>query len=599
MPDMNLNAKSLLTQITNDVKMRSLFEGAGGDLSNNSQFLDVMMARLTALGSTDSDLKALLKKAEQSGDAQRLKETAHTQNLKGVRREAETRETAHVSEKSAVMPNDKARIKERIKEIARRHDAPVTDDRALKTLQKVADFLVKAQAEGRIDMPPALVENLKAFLAKGDDFKAFDTAEFMHDFIAAFRSMVVTLHQPGQAATAGADPLEWPPEIMQALQELNMGFFPGMDGKTLDIRDVMQTVKALVNASETSAIDTLNSKADGAILPQDQTSLLTLAPAEQEKPAGDVKTLEEKIADLILESVKAFQEQEKQNAAAKAQHAAGTVPAAASSMVSQTSISTVLASDVEAAVTTGAAKMTTPADGAGSFNFDKDTLGQKADGHKTDSFEDRYQPAQAQQSARQATPIAAAGPAVSDIKATVSANATQAGVSGLTAAEGLAHTAQPAQAGNQSAAVRNALHQAQSQPAPATQQVIVQLQNKAGKEGQISVQLSPAELGRVDVRLTIDRNGQAQATIVADRPETLALLQKDASFLERALQQAGINAQSQNMSFNLREQRQNEFGQSRKRFSRDILDETKPADMALSLSAEGSIISDRRVNYHA
>lgn len=596
MPDMNLNAKSLLNQITNDVKMRSLFEGAGGDLSNNSQFLDVMMARLTALGSTDTDLKALLKKAEQKNEPARTQEAAYTQNLKGVRRD-EVKETSGVSPNAAVETDVKVKIKAKIKEIAETHGTAVNDDRALKTLQKVAEFLVKADTEGRIDLPPALVENLKAFLAKGDDFKAFDTAEFMHDFIAAFRTMIVTMKQPDQAAAVEA--MEWPPEIMEALQELDMGFFPGMDGKKLDIRDIMQTVKALVNASETAAVDTLNSKADNAILPQDQAALLTLTPTKQtQAEIAEPQTLEEKISALILESVKAFQEQEKQKAVTAAQQAASAVQATPQTKT-DSPISMVLASDVEAAVSGGKNNgMST--DGMNEFTFDQNNSGKKFDGQKSaDNADQRYQPVSAQQTPRQTTPIAVAGPAVSDIKANVSAQVTHNGVTGITAADSAAHNAPYLQATNQSAAVRNALHQAQAQPTPATQQVIVQIQNKAGKEGQISVQLSPAELGRVDVRLTIDRNGQAHAVIMADRPETLVLLQKDSAFLERALQQAGINAQSQNMSFNLREQRQNEFGQGRKRFTRDVLDETKPADMALALSAEGSIISDRRVNYHA
>ena len=62
---------------------------------------------------------------------------------------------------------------------------------------------------------------------------------------------------------------------------------------------------------------------------------------------------------------------------------------------------------------------------------------------------------------------------------------------------------------------------------PATNQVFVQL-TKAVQNGQnkITVQLRPEELGRVEVKLDIGGDGRVKAMVMADKPETLDLLQK-------------------------------------------------------------------------
>jgi flagellar hook-length control protein FliK len=69
----------------------------------------------------------------------------------------------------------------------------------------------------------------------------------------------------------------------------------------------------------------------------------------------------------------------------------------------------------------------------------------------------------------------------------------------------------------------------------------------------MTVDLQPAELGRVEIKLDVDKDKKVSATIVADRPATLDLLQRDAKALERALQQAGLQADSGSLSFSLRD----------------------------------------------
>lgn len=83
-------------------------------------------------------------------------------------------------------------------------------------------------------------------------------------------------------------------------------------------------------------------------------------------------------------------------------------------------------------------------------------------------------------------------------------------------------------------------------------QVAMQL-SKAVQNGidRLAIRLDPAELGRVDVKLEIGHDGRAIALVAAERPETLELLQRDARALERALQQAGLETDSDSLSFSL------------------------------------------------
>ncbi|TGD96655.1 flagellar hook-length control protein FliK [Methylobacterium nonmethylotrophicum] len=68
------------------------------------------------------------------------------------------------------------------------------------------------------------------------------------------------------------------------------------------------------------------------------------------------------------------------------------------------------------------------------------------------------------------------------------------------------------------------------------------------------IRLDPYELGRIDVSLDIDRtHGAVKAHLVVERPETLALLQRDAGSLQQALTQAGLNPGEAGLTFSLRD----------------------------------------------
>ena len=92
----------------------------------------------------------------------------------------------------------------------------------------------------------------------------------------------------------------------------------------------------------------------------------------------------------------------------------------------------------------------------------------------------------------------------------------------------------------------------------ATNQVSVQL-SKAIQNGdnKIKIQLRPQELGRVEVKLEIANDGRAKAMIIAERSETLDILQRDVRVLERALQDAGLKTDQNSLSFDLHGRKDN------------------------------------------
>ncbi|TVR08655.1 MAG: flagellar hook-length control protein FliK [Salinarimonadaceae bacterium] len=67
------------------------------------------------------------------------------------------------------------------------------------------------------------------------------------------------------------------------------------------------------------------------------------------------------------------------------------------------------------------------------------------------------------------------------------------------------------------------------------------------------IRLDPAELGRIDVSLKIDGEGNVNAKLVVDRVETLQLLQRDARTLERAFEQAGLKPSEGGVDLSLRD----------------------------------------------
>jgi len=101
-----------------------------------------------------------------------------------------------------------------------------------------------------------------------------------------------------------------------------------------------------------------------------------------------------------------------------------------------------------------------------------------------------------------------------------------------------------------------------SLPAPPVLQIGMQIVQAASRRiERLVVQLEPAALGRVEVRLDFSHDNRVSALIAAERPETLDLLQRDSRALERGLQDAGLELEREGLSFSLRqEQRHHERG---------------------------------------
>jgi hypothetical protein len=79
-------------------------------------------------------------------------------------------------------------------------------------------------------------------------------------------------------------------------------------------------------------------------------------------------------------------------------------------------------------------------------------------------------------------------------------------------------------------------------PSPPAQQVAQAVVHLAASPSgsQITVQLNPESLGRVQVQIDRTSAGLAHITLTADRPETLALLQGDQRQLDAALTRSGL-----------------------------------------------------------
>jgi len=76
---------------------------------------------------------------------------------------------------------------------------------------------------------------------------------------------------------------------------------------------------------------------------------------------------------------------------------------------------------------------------------------------------------------------------------------------------------------------------------------------KNGKSS-FEIRLDPADLGRIDVRIDVDRIGQVTSHLTVEKPETLSMLRQDAPQLQRALDDAGLKTGSGGLQFSLRDQ---------------------------------------------
>ncbi|MEN9500395.1 MAG: hypothetical protein RIS83_2215 [Pseudomonadota bacterium] len=98
----------------------------------------------------------------------------------------------------------------------------------------------------------------------------------------------------------------------------------------------------------------------------------------------------------------------------------------------------------------------------------------------------------------------------------------------------------------------NTREAAPSAPAHQVMPAVVSLALR-GDDNALTVALNPVELGKVEISIAQTKEA-AEVRIIAERPETLALLQRDARELDRALQQAGLGDMARSLSFSLASQ---------------------------------------------
>jgi flagellar hook-length control protein FliK len=153
------------------------------------------------------------------------------------------------------------------------------------------------------------------------------------------------------------------------------------------------------------------------------------------------------------------------------------------------------------------------------------------------------------------------------------------------------------------AETRSTAQTATDRPQVTPQQIVDQIKvviTRAAKSGldKVTIQLKPAELGRIDVKLEMSEDHKVRVTVTADNKETLALLQSDSPTLERTLNDAGLRTDANNLHFSLRSESdpreaQNGGGQNRSQGNGDAAaaaDEIDPAfDYAAAARSRGGI----------
>lgn len=100
----------------------------------------------------------------------------------------------------------------------------------------------------------------------------------------------------------------------------------------------------------------------------------------------------------------------------------------------------------------------------------------------------------------------------------------------------------------------------------------------------IEIQLKPEDLGHIEVKMQIGKDGKLQAHIVASRPETAEILQKEIGNLQKAFNEAGFQTDEGSLSFSFRDDGQ--AGQNQKRnnlrnFIGDVLEQETAMDAAV------------------
>jgi len=115
----------------------------------------------------------------------------------------------------------------------------------------------------------------------------------------------------------------------------------------------------------------------------------------------------------------------------------------------------------------------------------------------------------------------------------------------------------------------------------------------AGGSSRFEIRLDPAELGRIDVRLDVDKHGNVTSHLTVERPATLDMLRNDAPRLQQALEDAGLKTGDGGLQFSLRDQsssgRQDD-GQSGRAAQRLVITEDDPVPPQIAGRSYGRML---------
>jgi len=111
------------------------------------------------------------------------------------------------------------------------------------------------------------------------------------------------------------------------------------------------------------------------------------------------------------------------------------------------------------------------------------------------------------------------------------------------------------QAPGQSATTAATTNQATITPQTVTRQINLAITQQAvGDVSSFKISLKPADLGQVDIKMDIQKDGKITATVIVDNQRTLNLLHRDQGSLQKALTNSGFDAGGNNLNFSLRQQ---------------------------------------------
>lgn len=96
------------------------------------------------------------------------------------------------------------------------------------------------------------------------------------------------------------------------------------------------------------------------------------------------------------------------------------------------------------------------------------------------------------------------------------------------------------------------------------------------------IALHPADLGSIQISMSVDASGQTKLHMQAENPQTLQMLRQDASQLQNALKDAGLNLSGSGLNFSLKGQHQQQDGSAQGNGGRG-------SRSALALSAVASV----------